>query len=316
MLGRPPDKIGRWGKIQSLIRGMSEEDMRQTMMLSTEYKVKHTLQLEIKDTLETKRTAPLDNIKLTVGLPLYKAKNIAWVAFESLCRQQGIDFDWELIIIEENTDESLPFGKDKVESYTKRLEEAGCKSIIYFPINQYLPLVSKWFEILDRAAPGSVCMLLQSADCYSSPGRLKETLRLFEDNVDWVHSRIHVIYNILDEKIILYDHIDACHTCGSDMAIRISTLKSIPRKTRESSIKIRSGIDGFLYKQCQLVKKDNFTVIHDTTDNWKYSINVNGMNNISKRGSLIDHYPDKSDIIKPYIPKDILKRLQGLKELL
>jgi len=37
ILGRPPDKGGRWGKIQSLLCGMTEEELRQTMMQSKEY---------------------------------------------------------------------------------------------------------------------------------------------------------------------------------------------------------------------------------------------------------------------------------------
>lgn len=253
------------------------------------------------------------DIKLTVGLPLYRAKNIAWIAFESLCRQQSIDFGWELIVIEETVDKLLPFGKDNVLSYARRLEEAGCKKITYIPISQWVPLSSKWFNIADRASSESICMLLQSADCYSSPGRLKETLKLFEaKNADWVHSRIHVIYNISDEKIVLYDHVKAGHNCGSDMAIRISILKSLHSSARHSGEKIRSGVDGFLYKQCQLIK-NKFAVLHDTTDNWKHSINVNGMNNISNRKVLIDRLPDNSDIIKPLIPEDILKRLRKLK---
>jgi len=343
LLGRPPDKKGRWGKIQSLLGGMSEEEMRQAMMQSIEYKkiiYKHgqipktetiwtenqylqtencntTIATTCQPELINLNENPPANIKLTVGLPLYRAKNIAWVAFESLCRQQSIDFGWELIVIEENVEGLLPFGKDNVLSYTGRLEEAGCKKIIYVPVSQWTPLSSKWFDIVDRASSESICMLLQSADCYSSPGRLKETLRLFEsENADWVHSRIHVIYNISDEKIVLYDHIKAGHNCGSDMAIRISVLKSLHSSARRFGEKIRSGVDGFLYKQCQLIKKDEFAVFHDTTDNWKHSININGMNNISNRKVLVDRLPDNSNVIKHLIPEDILERLQKLKEFL
>lgn len=241
-------------------------------------------------------------IKLTVGLPLYRAKYVAWLAFESLCRQQSIDFDWELIIVEEKND--LSFGEDNVLLYKKRLENVGCKNIIYINLDKWIHLSLKWFMIANKASPTSICMLLQAADCYSSPYRLKETLRLFKlENADWVHSRIHTIYNIIDEKIVLYNHADARHTCGSDMAIRLSLLKSLHRFAR------RTGVDGFLYRQCQLKKGNKFKVVYDETDNWKYSINVNGLNNISERGKLIDKLPDKSDIIKPLIPTDILKKL-------
>lgn len=43
LLGRPPDKNGRWGKIQSLLGGMTEEDLRKSMMDSKEYKDLHNI---------------------------------------------------------------------------------------------------------------------------------------------------------------------------------------------------------------------------------------------------------------------------------
>lgn len=48
------------------------------------------------------------SIKLTVALPVYNSKSIAWLAMESLCNQKGIDFDWEIVIAEENV--STPNG--------------------------------------------------------------------------------------------------------------------------------------------------------------------------------------------------------------
>ncbi len=38
LLGRPADKAGKWGKIQSLMGGISEEDIRKSIMQSKEYK--------------------------------------------------------------------------------------------------------------------------------------------------------------------------------------------------------------------------------------------------------------------------------------
>lgn len=44
-------------------------------------------------------------IELTVAMPLYNSKYIAWLAMESLCRQKNVTFDWELIVSEEQNDE-------------------------------------------------------------------------------------------------------------------------------------------------------------------------------------------------------------------
>ncbi len=38
---------------------------------------------------------------LTVALPVWNGSRIAWLAMESLCRQEEIDFWWELVICEE-----------------------------------------------------------------------------------------------------------------------------------------------------------------------------------------------------------------------
>ena len=41
------------------------------------------------------------NAELTVGLPIYNSKKIAWIALDGLINQIDIDFDWELVFYEE-----------------------------------------------------------------------------------------------------------------------------------------------------------------------------------------------------------------------
>jgi len=48
-------------------------------------------------------------IEMSVVMPLYRAKFIGWLAFESLIRQKGIDFEWELIIMQEKNDEAMAY---------------------------------------------------------------------------------------------------------------------------------------------------------------------------------------------------------------
>ena len=50
-------------------------------------------------------------IELTVGLPMFRSEKIAHLAFESLCNQKNIDFEWELLIMEESEER---FGPDRV----------------------------------------------------------------------------------------------------------------------------------------------------------------------------------------------------------
>jgi len=47
-------------------------------------------------------------IELSVGLPFFRSKYIGWAALESLCLQENINFEWELIImVGANAPESL-----------------------------------------------------------------------------------------------------------------------------------------------------------------------------------------------------------------
>ena len=40
-------------------------------------------------------------IEMSVRMPLFRARYIAWLALESLCRQKRVTFKWELVIAEE-----------------------------------------------------------------------------------------------------------------------------------------------------------------------------------------------------------------------
>ena len=46
-------------------------------------------------------------IEASVTLPLFRSQYIAWLQLESLCRQQDVDFEWELLIAEEQGDETI-----------------------------------------------------------------------------------------------------------------------------------------------------------------------------------------------------------------
>jgi hypothetical protein len=47
------------------------------------------------------------NSELTVGLPIYNSKKIAWIALEGLINQIDIYFDWELVVYEEDHDNKI-----------------------------------------------------------------------------------------------------------------------------------------------------------------------------------------------------------------
>ena len=123
--------------------------------------------------------------KLVCALPMWNAEHIGWLAMESLCNQKDVDFDWELIIIEDKGRNF--FGSDRVFSYNKRLAQAGCVSIDYQFSNQRIPLARKWKLMAERALNPESDFLLVAADCYSQPYRLAETHKILQ-NDEWVNS--------------------------------------------------------------------------------------------------------------------------------
>ena len=65
---------------------------------------------------------------LSVVIPYYRAKFIGWLPLESLINQINIDFDWEIVIMEEMGD--IPFGVNNIIPYIKRLKDRDWETIL------------------------------------------------------------------------------------------------------------------------------------------------------------------------------------------
>jgi len=130
-----------------------------------------------------------NDITLTVALPIFNGKKISTLAFESLFNQKDIDFSWELIIMEENG-----LSKRKLNSYQEKFP--NCKRVKYIPLKEKMMLLDKWSAMAKMSSLTSNVFVLQSADCYSPPRRLKvhhEIHRL--RNCIWSHQNLGVFLN-------------------------------------------------------------------------------------------------------------------------
>jgi hypothetical protein len=251
-------------------------------------------------------------IQLTVALPLFNAQHIAFLAMESLCNQKGINFKWELVIAEENNIGRL--GDRSILEYEERLKAVGCEKIEYLPIlERWIPLGDKWLKIA-AISSDTKGFLLQAADCYSQPYRLKETFDLFEQGADWVQSPLGIFYDIRMKKEILYDFSlnPHQHPCALNMAIRTNLIKKIKPAQK------RAGVDYWLYNEGKKLKSD-FKPMLNTSDNWKLGADTNGYNNISINRarnfkSEIPKNPFRATEIKikDCLPEYIIKKLNVL----
>ena len=249
-------------------------------------------------------------IELSIALPMFKSKHIAWLALESLCRQQNIDFEWELIISEETNKEYDYFGRDEIFKYVEKLTNIGCERIEYIPLDIWVPLSKKWKLISNSCSETSKCFVLQAADCYSFPKRLKETYDIIvKKDFDYVSSQVGPFYDIKTKLAMMYDMRKRPKVHGLNMALKPFYIKNLPDEI------IRRGIDSWIVKN---LKKQNkkFRYFHNNSESCLHGVDTNGINNISTQRLKImqvrkDVYPYEIEIWR-YIPKDILQKLDEM----
>ena len=244
-------------------------------------------------------------VELSVAMPFYRTKYIGWLQFESLTRQQGIEFEWEICLIEEDNDET--FGYEAISKYMPKLKELGCKRIFYDKINNWVPLARKVGMLVEKCQ-GRI-LTFGIADHYSPPLRLKSCYDEFKKGIDWYRIANKIFYDI-ETKTLAVKKLSPRGSCCK--AVLLSIAKQI--KIEPDRWK---GVDGWFYRACCAVK--NMVEYVDESDNWKYSLNTHGFNNITpERGYKIRNhaktfleYPIK---LADIVPKDIALRLQESKD--
>ena len=240
-------------------------------------------------------------MKLSVALPLYNAKNIAWLAMESLCRQKDIDFEWELVIMEEQNGKE--FGYKEAIKYSDRLKEVNCSSFKYISLEEWVPLGDKW-QMIAEECQGEIFML-QAGDCYSQPYRIKETYELMKD-CDWLQSKYGIFYDLKLKKEILFNHTLYNHPCGLNMATLTKYAVKLPR----DGVKI--CVDSWFKAQVTRMNPQHISK-WNTSDNWMLGFDSNGQNNLSQRAKYFNNptapFTETRLRIKDFIPYDIFNRL-------
>lgn len=241
-------------------------------------------------------------IQLTVALPIWNSKTIAWLAMEGLCRQK-VNFKWELFIMEEQIDE---FGIDEVSKYTDRLVASGCISIRYMAIQYRVPLCQKWKSMAVKRSASSRAFLLQAADDYPDENRLQRTFDKIKEGYDWVQHRRGYMYGIKYKKVIEFDQKTFGPGCKTGFYIGISTKNlNLPDSF------LYSGIDNWLYRSLQPQKVFWFD------EELIGAVGTDGLNNISilrRRNYMNPERPfvTTNKTIDQIVPADIAERLKKI----
>lgn len=209
-------------------------------------------------------------IQLSVALPIWRSKNIAWLALESLANQDIPDFNWELVVCEEKHDQQL--GQLFFDEYFPRLKEKNCSIIKYIEIDEWVPLLKKWRTIGQNIDANSKVFMLQAADCYSFKERLKETYkRIVGEGYSWYSVGKGYFYDFSTKKMILY-----CKDVKIHPHLNMSFVSSAARSIPNSNVP--RGVDGFLFRYCERTIPE-FKHHVDFQD--YASLDTHGYNNIS-----------------------------------
>jgi hypothetical protein len=256
--------------------------------------------IKINKIYETNR-----NIELSVAIPCYNGKDIAWLCMEGLCNQKNIDFDWEIVICEENHENMI--GVDFFYQYIERLSHVGCKKITYLGLDGWVNLVEKWKIIGQHLDCYDGCFIMQAIDCFSQPLRFSQTHNiLIEKNYDWCDFNKGYFYSFVLDKLIQYNNTIKGRT-HLNMGFKSKYAKQL------ISDKRLSIVDGFLLNH---IKKLNPKMKHFTFETLiPNGIDTDGYNNISKK--RINYYTTTKHPFSPTtetiktigLPEDVVEKI-------
>ncbi len=254
-------------------------------------------------------------VALTYALPMYRAKNIGWLALESLCRQENIDFEWELIIIEEALQS---MGEPRVREYKDRLEKVGCVRLEYVRLSEWIPLSQKWINMARLA--DSEGFLLAGCDDYAPPNRLSETKAMFDAGAEWTHVPVGLFYDIANDNFGVFDfYSQSSHPCGLDKAGRTDLLKAAFPSTATRT----TSVDGWVYDQIVSYLGRSPHTHMNTSADWRRGVFTDGLNNICKRrrdlyGTSIRApfrrlHDDEPQSLEEVVPEDVVRSLRKVR---
>lgn len=287
---------GRYAKsvaIKSTIADMSTADAKS--IYNSAKKSTHTL----------KENA---NIVLSVIMPYFRAGYIGWVPFESLIRQVGVNFDWELIVLEEDFEN--PFGLDRILEYKDRLADVGCCLIKYISISKWLPLSAKWFFLIDECADSTQVVAMNAADIYCSKHRLNyQYNNLTKSDKNWYKIGANVLYDIsLNKHVKTIVHPTRSDSCCAAMKIELA--KKLPLAC------VKRNVDSWRYNT---LKPVGIKYFHDMSAITNDTVNINGLNNITvtRKERIIKLSPPLRNCcnsLESHLPKEVITKLIACKK--
>lgn len=202
---------------------------------------------------------------------MYRAREIGWLALESLARQRNVDFEWELIVIEERFE---ALGESAVREFEGPMQEKGLRSLRYFMLDRWIPLAHKW-HYLARLAQGEF-FVLQAADCFSPPTRLKDTFMALH-GAEWVQQPLGPFVDLATQHVSIFDYELA--QAPSRTALNMGTLTGLARLLPKAEI--RRYVDNWFFTCLEKELNRVPLIFHNESTDWRFGLDTHGLNNIS-----------------------------------
>lgn len=258
-------------------------------------------------------------VYITVALPIYKSEKIAWLAMESLCRQEYPGCDWELIVCEDKHEPKMGLiGSVFFFNYLSRLKKVGCSCVKYISPNKWIPLANKWKLMAQAADATSEYFLLQGADDYSPTNRLLSTTNMATRFHPTVAAYCDgYAYNIKTGMLSRF------HNPTDNYRLFMAIKTSVVREIKDSDLK--SGVDSYLVDEANRIAGDGFSKMKIQIQESELrspftGVFTDGFNSISEsRKRLYDKeefYFNKTGILlSELVDIDIIEKLEQLRTI-
>lgn len=253
------------------------------------------------------------NTELSVLLPVYKSKDILWIALESLCNQKGIEFNWELIVMEDEI-EGETFGEEALMEYKDRLEDVRCMNIKYISHKKWIPLSLKWKKLAENTVDSSKVIFLQAADDYTHEDQLSTAYKyIVNEKYDVCQNSFGIFYHIEKDKFMTYDNFERRDKAESSLAMSFNReiFMNIPEG------KVHKAVDSWLFAKMKSAIKRKLNIHHVGVE--CIGLYTDGLNNIS---NFRLNYYDKIQLpfrklsfdVNEHVPDYIFKRLRSMEK--
>jgi hypothetical protein len=249
---------------------------------------------------------PNSVISLSVILPYFRAGDIGWVPFEAMIRQENIDFNWEIVIIEEDFEN--PFELDRILNYSDQLSKVGCAKITYISLRKWIPLSAKWYFLINECSDTSKVVAMNSSDIYFSKLRLsKQYYALTSSNKNWYKLGGNLVYDLGLDFHVKLTSMDPRRTDTCAAAARMDLMKKLPLAC------IKVNVDSWRYNT---LNQATINFYYDNSQDLQLdTVNINGLNNLSlgrsEKIKKVSHpFKECCGSLKNHIPLEVFNKLR------